>query len=327
MNRIERTARAIDRFQQGRPWLAFPVAVWKKFGDDRAGNLAALISYYGFASLFPLLLVVVTILDITLGSHPALRKSLEHSALAQYPVIGDQILSNVNPLASRGAPLVIGLLFMFIGARSVANAIQNALNEVWTVPLADRPGFPWSWLRSFGLVLTVGGSLIVTSVLSGLAAGTGNVLSGAGAHILTITVSLVFNVGMFLLAFRLATAKVISWRSLRVGAILAAIVWQILLSFGGYIISHQLHRASSLYGTFGLVLGLLAWLYLQAEATLYAAEINVVLVQRLWPRSLVSPPYTDADRKAHLMYAREAQRNRDETIELQDRPDLKGQKQ
>jgi membrane protein len=327
MNQVERTARTVDRFQQRRPWLAFPVAVWKKFGDDRAGNLAALISYYAFTSLFPMLLVAVTILDITLGSHPGLRKSLEHSALAQYPVIGNELLNNVNPLASRGFPLAAGLVLMLLGARGVANAIQNALNEVWTVPLADRPGFPWSWLRSFGLIATVGGGLIITGVLSGLAAGTGHILTGVGANILAIGVSLLVNVGVFLLAFRLGTSKQISWRNLRVGAILAAVVWQILLSAGGYIISHELHRASALYGTFGLVLGLLAWLYLQAEATLYAAEVNVVLVQRLWPRSLVSPPYTAADHKAHLMYAREAQRARDETIELQDKPDLKGQKQ
>jgi membrane protein len=316
MNLIDETVHRADRFQQRVPWLAFPVAVWKKFGDDRAGNLAALIAYNGFASIFPLLLVLVTLLDITMKNYPGVKSSLEHSALAQYPVIGPEIASNVHSLSGRGLPLAIGLVTTFLGALGVARAMQNALNEVWSVPLADRPGFPWSWLRSFGLIATVGGGLIVTSTISGLAAGAGHVLTGAGAHVLAVLLSLVVNIGVFLLAFRLATAKSIRWRDLRLGAALAALVWQVLLSSGSYLVSHQLHRSSSLYGTFGVVLGLIAWLYLQAEVTLYAAEINVVLVRRLWPRALAAPPYTKADREAHLMYAVATQRDRAETIEV-----------
>jgi membrane protein len=321
MNRVEKTARAVDRFQQGRPWLAFPVAVWKKFGDDRAGNLAALVAFYGFAAIFPLLLVLVTVLDITMRNYPAIKSSLEHSALAQYPVIGPEILSNVHSLSGRGLPLIGGLIFTLLGSRGVANAMQNALNEVWTVPLSERPGFPWSWLRSFGLIATVGGGLIITSVISGLASGTGHVLTGIGANLLGVAASLILNVGVFLLAFRLATAKCVSWSCLRVGAVIAAVVWQILLSAGTYIVSHQLHRSSSLYGTFGLVLGLMAWLFLEAEVALYAAEINVVLVKRLWPRALVTPPYIKADREAHLIYARATQRDRAETISIVESPD------
>lgn len=316
MNRLERTARAADRFQQRQGWLAFPVAVWKKFGDDRAGNLAALISYYGFASIFPLLLVLVTLLDMTMKSYPSVKNTLEHSALTQYPVIGPEILSNVHTLSGHGLSLIVGLVFTFLGARGVANAMQNALNEVWAVPFTDRPGFPWNWLRSFGLIVTVGLGLIITSVISGLATGAGHVLTGAGAYILGVAVSLVLNVGVFLLAFRLATASTVRWRHLRVGAVLAAVVWQVLLSLGTYIVGHYLHRASSLYGTFGVVLGLMAWLYLEAEVALYAAEINVVLVRRLWPRALVTPPYTKADREAMRMYTMATQRDRGETIEM-----------
>jgi membrane protein len=316
MNRVEKTARTVDRFQQRRSWLAFPVAVWKKFGDDRAGNLAGLIAFFGFASLFPLLLVLVTVLDITMRSHPGVKASLEHSALAQFPVIGPEIAGQVHSLTGRGLPLVLGIIFTLLGSRGVANAMQNALNEVWGVPLSDRPGFPWNWLRNLGLIAVVGGGLIATSVLSGLASGAGHVITGPGAYILATAVSLVLNVGVFLLAFRLATAKDVSWRDLRVGAAIAAVVWQVLLSLGTYIVSHQLHHASSLYGTFGVVLGLIAWLYLQAQVTLYAAEANVVLVKRLWPRALVTPPYTKADRQTQLMYAQATKRDRGEVINV-----------
>ena len=173
-SKANRAIRAADEFQQRRPWLALPVAVWKKFGDDSAGNLAALIAYYGFVSIFPLLLVLVTVLSIVLKNDPGLQHRLLNSALAQYPVVGQQLRS-IGPLHETGLALVIGLAGTFIGARSVATAIQNALNTVWEIPIGRRPGFPWSWLRSFGLILVIGLGLIGTTVLSSIAAGAGSV--------------------------------------------------------------------------------------------------------------------------------------------------------
>ena len=288
MNVMERAAQAADKFQQRRPVLAFPAAVWKKFNDDQAGYLAALISYYGFAALFPLLLVLVTVLNIVLKNDPALRTSLLNSALSQYPVIGKQLTVKPQSLPSTGLPLVLGVVFLLLGARGVAGAMQNALCEVWGIPRERRPGFPLSMLSDMALVFTVGLGFIATTFLSGVAGGAGHLLTGGAAQAGTVIVSLVLNVGMFWVSFRIATIGEVRWRDLRTGAVIAAAVWQLLQIVGGYVVTHQLHRASDLYGTFGLVLGLLAWLYLQAEVTLYAAEVDAVLTRRLWPRSLLS---------------------------------------
>lgn len=284
---IEKRLGAADRFQQRWPALAFPVAVWSKFNDDRAGNLAALISYYAFAALFPLLLVLVTVLNIVLKNDLSLRSDLLTSALSQYPVIGPQIKASLGSIPGTGLPLIIGIVLLLLGARGVAGAMQNALCEVWGIERERRPGFPVSVLWSMALICTVGGGFVVTTFLSGLAGGAGHVISGAGAHIGAVLVSLVLNIGVFWLSFRIATARLVSWRDLRLGAALAAVCWQILQVFGGYVISHQLHRASELYGTFGIVLGLLAWLFFQAEVTLYAVEVDVVRAGRLWPRSIL----------------------------------------
>jgi membrane protein len=287
MNAIMRALRAVDDFQQRRSALAFPVAVWRKFNDDQAGNLAALISYYGFAALFPMLLVLVTVLNIVLRDNPALHASLLNSALAQYPVIGPQLTVEPGSLPSTGLPLVIGVVLLLLGARGVAGAMQNALCEVWGIPREHRPGFPWDQLSGLALVFTVGIGFIATTFLSGLVGGAGHQLTGALAHVGTVVVSLVLNIGVFWVSFRIATVRRVRWRDLRTGSIIAAVVWQVLQLFGGYVVTHQLHRASELYGTFGVVLGLLAWLFLQAEVTLYAAEVDVVLTKRLWPCSLL----------------------------------------
>src|SRR6266699_3312059 len=255
MNMAERALRAADKLQQRHAWLAVPVAVWKKFGDDQAGNLAALIAYSALVAIFPLLLVLLTVLEIVLKNNEELKQT-----------------------------------------------VQNALDSVWEIPFARRPGFPWSWLRSAALIIVIGLGFIATTILSGLAAGTGRVLLGAGSSVLAFAVSLVLNFGLFWLGFMLGTAREITWRQLWLGAAISAVIWQILQAFGGYFLSHQLAHASPLYGTFALVLGLIAWLYLQAQLTLYAVEINVVRAYRLWPRSLAPPPYTEQDRHAFRLY-------------------------
>src|ERR1700684_2233725 len=215
MDKLKRLIHAVDRAQQTRSWLAVGVGTYKKFGDDQAGNLAALIAYSAFVSIFPLMLVLVTVLDIVLGNHPALQHRLLNSALSHYPLIGQQ-LGHIGALHQSGLALVVGLLGTFIGARSVATAIQNALNTVWEIPFARRPGFPWSWLRSFGLVLVIGLSLIGTTTLSTLATGGADrVLPGFGGKVVALLVSLVLNVGVFWLAFRLGTGREVRCGPLR----------------------------------------------------------------------------------------------------------------
>jgi YihY family inner membrane protein len=318
MNFAQRMLRAADKMQQRQRWLSFAIAASKKFGDDQAGNLAALVAYYAFAAIFPLLLVLVTVLNITLSHDPGLRDRLLTSALAQYPIIGTQLRQNVHGLGETGPALVIGLIFTFLGARGVAAAVQNAFNTAWEVPRPDRPSFPWSLLRSIALILVVGIGQIVTVTISGIAGGAGHLLSGAGAHIGAVAVSLLLNLGLFWLGFRLATARTVATRDLRLGAFTAAVAWQVLQLAGGYVVSHALHRSSELYGTFGLVLGLIAWLYLQAQITLYAVEMNVTAVRRLWPRSLFPPPYTRQDLTAYQMYAQAEQRRPELAIEIRE---------
>jgi hypothetical protein len=192
--------------------------------------------------------------------------------------------------------------------------MQNALNTVWAVPKTRRPGFPWSLLRSLGLIGVIGPGMIATIALSGIAGGAGH-LGGAGAKIAATVVSLILNVGLFWLGFRLAVSREVPTRDLRLSAILAAVFWQILQLAGGLLVAHTL-KSDSAYGIFGVVLGLLAWFYLQAQLTLYVVELNVVRVRALWPRSLAPPPLTEADQRAYELYAQAEQRHKEFVVEL-----------
>lgn len=288
MKQIDKAVGAVDRFQQRQPWLAFPIAVWKKFSDDQAGHLAALIAFFAVASIFPLLLLLGTVLSIVLKNDPALQANLINSALAQYPVIGPQIQNHLGEVPGSGLALIFGIVLLVYGARGAAVAMQKAMCEVWGVPRDVQPGLPFALGYNLLLTLTVGAGFILTTSLSGIAGGAAHLLTGFGSYAGTVIASFALNVAMFWTSFRLATVRKVPWRELKYGAIAAAVVWQVLQVAGGYFLGHQLSRQTALYGTFGVVLGLMAWMYLQAQVTLYAAEIDVVLVQRLWPRSLKS---------------------------------------
>jgi membrane protein len=312
--KLAQLMRKADGLQQRNRVLSAAIATWKKFSDDQAGNLAALIAYYAFASLFPLLLGAVTIVDLV-AQHDAAAKGKLTSALGNYPVIGPQLEKSVSHgLTGTGFALVIGILLTLYGARGVATAMQNAMNTVWGVPQFRRPKMPWSLLRSLGLIGVIGPGQLATTALSSVAGGADH-LPGALARIGAILIALVLNIGLFWLGFRLATSREIATRDLRLSAILAAVSWQVLQLLGGYFLAHQA-RTNSAYGTFGVVLGLLTWFYLEAQITLYVVELTVVRSRQLAPRSLAPPPLTDADLAAYKLHAQTVRLRQDVDVDV-----------
>jgi YihY family inner membrane protein len=277
--------RRLDGFQRRHPPLAFAVAVQKKFGDDEGGSLCATLTYYGFLSLFPLLLLFFTILGFALDGNPQLQQDLRTSALVNLPVIGDQIASNVTSVQGSGIALVVGLLGSLWGGLGIANASQDAMNRVWGVPRDRRPGFVPRVLRSLGLVATLGAVIVLATLLSAAA---GYVSGNLGLRAAALLVSVAVNVGMFLVIFRVLTARDLSVSQTLPGAVFAAVAWELLHFFGGVYVAHALKGMSQTYGMFAIVLGALAWIFLQARVVVYAAEINAVRTDRRWPRSLVS---------------------------------------
>src|SRR5205085_10412899 len=141
---------------------AFPFAVFKKFGDDRSRHLAALIAYYGFFSLFPLLLVFVTVVSMVIAGNPELQKRIIDSAVSQFPIVGEQIAKNVHAIKGSGLALAVGIIGALWGGLGVVQAAQNAMNGVWNVPVKDQPNFLKSRLRAV-IMLVVLGAFVVCS--------------------------------------------------------------------------------------------------------------------------------------------------------------------
>jgi membrane protein len=300
----------LDEFQRRHPVLAFPLAVLYKYVDDSGAYLAALIAYYGFVSFFPLLLLMSTILGFALNGDAHLQQKVLNSALHQFPVVGGQ-LSDPKRIGGGTVGLVVGILGSLYGGLGVAQAVQYAMNTAWRVPRNSRPNPFKARLRSLLLLATAGLVVIATTVLAALGA------SGAGSfgpalRVVVLVAAVALNVAAFTFVFRVATARELSIRDVAPGAVLAAVIWQLLQSFGVVYVDHVVKHASETNGVFALVLGLIAFLYLTAVALVFCIEINVVRVDALHPRALLTPftdnvSLTTADERAYTNQA-EAQR-------------------
>jgi YihY family inner membrane protein len=301
-----------DTFQQRHRWLAIPMAVIKKFGDDQGGNLAALVAYFAFFSLFPLLLVFVTILGFVLQGNPSAQHSIESSVLGQFPVIGGQI--HANALHGSLVPLVIGVVTSLLGGLGVTQATQNAFDRVWAVPFKDRPDFLRSRLRGLALLVALGLLFILATGASVLLSGG---LGGPLLEVAGVLLSLLLNFALFLASFRLMTSASVGTSCLWYGVIVAGVLWEILQLIGGYYIGHVFRHSTSTYGTFGLVIALLVWLHLGAQILIYSAEVNVVVNRKLWPRSLMGPPTEPADQQTLTALAKVEERHEEEQIDVE----------
>lgn len=272
----------LDRFQRRHRPLAAAVGVVRKFLDDEGGSMVSLIAYRAFFSLFPLLLLLTTVLGYLLGDDPGLRKEVVDSTLAQFPVIGEQLRG--GSLRGNGLALAVGIVGSLVAGLGVVLETERTFDRVWGVPDDQRRGFLGSRLRATGLLLVLGGLAVVSTVVSGLVAG--------GSHLLGpvwgILIATALNLAVFAAVFRLLTTREAGFRDLLPGVVIATAGWELLQLLGGWYVSHQVRNATPVYGTFALVIGLLAWIHLGATFVVLGAEANVVRARRLWPRGLLA---------------------------------------
>ena len=301
----------VDGWQQRSAAIGIPVAVVKKFLDDGADSLGVQVAYWGFFSVFALLLVFASILGFVFQSDPSFQRQLLDSTLARMPVIGPQISGDVGTLTGSGVALAVGLVGALWTGLGVTLAIGSALDRIWAVAHPDRPGFLSSRWRGL-LVLAAFGSVNVLAT-----AGVGLVTAGdagtAVTQILSLVAAAIVDLVVFAASFRLLTAARVTTRQVLPGALLASGCWLGLQALGGVFVTQVLAGSSETYGGFAAVVGLLSWLLIASELILIAAELNVVLARRLWPRSLTGE-LLEADKRALRDSAHAAQLDRRQLI-------------
>jgi YihY family inner membrane protein len=314
----KRRLRNFDLYQRERPWLAFPLGVIKKFNEDRAGHLASLVAYFGFFSIFPLMLAFTSVLGFII-TDPEEQREFSDAAADQIPVIGDTIRNTAGQLEGSVIAIVVGLAVALWSGLRIVDAMQNALNDVWDLPRIARPKLVKRRLKGLLMLGLIGGGLVGSIAASNVAAfvdvipGLGKVAIWAGSALVSIL--------LYLLAFQLLTDTELPWRDLWPGAIFGGISWWALQTFGSaYIISQQ-QSAGKTYGQYAAIIALLAFLFLAAQFSILGAEISVVKARRLWPRSFTRGEFTKADLVAFEHLAASTQQDENYLIRVEPRPE------
>jgi len=309
MIRLQRLLSVLDHWQRRHRIAAVTYAVVKKFGDDSANQYVIALGWYGFVAIYPLLLVVITIFGF-IGA-----ASLGHSlvsTLHEFPVVGSQF----NPASSEslqgsGLGLVIGLLGLLYGAQGVTQTVQQAMAGVWHVPQIGRPGFAPRLVRSLTALFTIGGAFVVNAAVGTIVT---NSHVSLAIRVAALVGMVLLNLALYTVVFWVTTPGGIGPRDLFVGAALASLGFTFLITLGAGLVQHQLRHSSTTYGQFGLVIGLVGFLFLLAKISLYGAELNPVLVRRLWPRGMTTADPSKADDEVLAGIAHQARRREDQVI-------------
>ena len=314
MDAIKALVARLDRFQQRHGPVAVGWAVNKKYSDDRGGYLSALVAYYGFLSVFPLILAFFSIVAFVLPGNDSLIRTLEKH-LGSFPIIGSALPQiEQHRLGGSIVAVVLGLVGVLYGASALAQTLQYATDEVWSVPRRERAGFAPRLLRSFEWLAAFGIGAVISVFVSSL----GAVFDwGPVGPVLAALPALAFNIGLFVLSFRILTNATVATRQLIPGAAVGGVAWTILTGVGLTLVLKQLNHSSAVYGSIGTTLGFIAFLYLVARITLYAAEWNVVRSRHLYPRSILNDPLSGADKQALADMARREEQTDEQRVHVE----------
>ena len=293
-----------DRMQREHGVLGFPYAVVKKYGDDEGGRQAALITYYGFLSIFPLLLVGVAVLSRVLANHPDLRRRLTDAIVP--PALQPTVEHSLATLPTSTVPLIVGLIGLLLSGTGVVFSAYQTLNHVAAVRHRRRLSYFVRYARVFMVLailmlgaLAVGALTVVATALPSQP-GVQRAAAVLGSALVVFAV--------LLLGAKLLLARPAPFRALWPGAVTGAVVVTVVLTIGAPLLARLVAKSGPVYGSFATVAGIFALLYLVGQALVYAAEIAAVRYARLWPRALDLNRPTAADARALTLLAREQER-------------------
>ena len=225
------------------------------------------------------MLVTSSILQIISFNNTHFRQTVISKAVQYFPVLGQHLQNSIHDLKGTKIVLLISILFTLWGAKGIADIFQYSINSIWRVPHPKRPNFVKRTLKSLGIILLGGGGFIIAAFLSGFAANLNHSFAFRALSVL-VSIAALFLMFWGLFKWALGSPSEYNDRSVIKSALAAAVGIAILQAAGGYLVKRQLGKLNSFYGSFGVTLALLFWIYLQAQIVIYAAVAGSVLDKR-----------------------------------------------
>jgi YihY family inner membrane protein len=255
------------------------LSVHRRFGEDGAGFLAATITYHAFLSLFPLLLLALSVIGFTLAGDPGRQAEWTGRLARTVPGLGGLLGDNLRSVVANRAGIgIVGLAGLAWTGRGLVKAGEHAVGRVLrrTASMPFLVGELWA----LGATVFLGTIALASVVLAAAAAGAlgrNGALGVAGA-----AVAYALDAILFASAYRVLGHRR-GFRGLWPGAAVAALGWTALRLVGSWYAARTVAGAEAVYGSFAAVVGVLVLVHLGARLFLYGAELNAVLVERRRP--------------------------------------------
>jgi uncharacterized BrkB/YihY/UPF0761 family membrane protein len=279
----------IDALQRRHPILGFPHAVFKRYGEDHGGWLGALISYYGFFSLYPLLVVFATVATWIFEDRPETLQRILESLWSKVPfasgTLSAEVDEQVKSLSGHSPTLILSLIVTLWGGIGIVRVLQDAVNTIWGVPRYSRPGFFPKLGRGLLIIVLLGLGVVGTAVVAGFTLAVDLPIVAAVA---AAVANAALSAGITLALYRIVIATSVRTAELLPGAVITGVGSYVVTFVGGLYVKHLISRMTGVYGPFAATIGLLAYVSLMVQLFVLATEVNVVKARSLWPRAMTS---------------------------------------
>jgi YihY family inner membrane protein len=272
--------------RQRSPAADLALRVLEGFQQHRTGRNAALVSHYGFLSVFPLMVVLTTILGFVLQNRKDLQDDIIDSALGNLPFVGAQIAKDPASLRGSTVVLIVGLMAALWAGMKAFVAVQAALDDIHEIALNRRSSFVHARMRAVGGIVVIGGAQVATAFITSLV---GVLEVGLAGQLALIVAAIIVNTIVLGLTYRWLCSVTDSWRHVLPGAVGGGVLFAILQLLGTTIVTRAIANASPVYGSFAAVIGVLTWLSLHATIALVGADLNQVLAAHAGGRRTSGP--------------------------------------
>ncbi|RZS90284.1 membrane protein [Motilibacter rhizosphaerae] len=254
----------------------------KHYGTVRGGQLAGAVTYFGFLSFFPLVAVAFSVIGYVSDAYPDAKANLTSSINSTFPgLIGtDPGKINLDTISSAKAGVgIIGLVTLLLSGLAWLDALREALRQMWGLA-PEKANVVVKKVTDVFVLVVLGGLVLVSTALSSFATSfsetalgwvglQGNTWALLALKVLGTVIALAGDAVVLVFVFSRLPGHKLPWRNVLHGAVLGAVVIEILKLLGTYLVGKT--TSNALYGAFAIIIGLLVWINFICRAVMYSA--------------------------------------------------------
>lgn len=280
MTLVDKVKERVERVRERRPLVDHVVRTVEHYGSVRGSTLAGAVTYFGFLSVFPILLLAFAGVGVVSGSFPEARDTLIEAINSVLPgMVGPRGIDLADVEKAAGGVAAVGLVTVAYAGLGWLRGMRDALQSAFEVEPDEAPGLVKATLYDLLALLLIGLVLLLSVAVSGVLTRLARPILeffeiGPGAEwgvvVIALAIGVAANTVLFWFLFRLLANPDVPVRSLWKGAFLGALGFEVLKQLSTLLLSTTAKQPA--FAAFGIALVLLVWINYFSRVVIYAAS-------------------------------------------------------